>query len=442
MTNTMTLPGVKPRLRFLVAAFFASACADLTRVQAPDVVQRPDLASAAGAIAFFNGAVGSFNGVFGSAGSNAGPFVTYTGLLSDELTAAGILQGGVQFDQHVLTEASGSFGVYGNLQLSRIHQLQTLSVLKQVLPAQRWRIGQIYGLLAHLETMLGETMCSGVPLSSLAGNFAPVYGAPLTTTQLFEAALVNFDSAIVYATDSSRILNMARLGRGRTLLNLNRPADAAAAVSAVPTNAVFVTDHTTGTPTQNTVAVRFLTQRYQSIADNEGSNGLNFVSANDPRIAAVTVGLGLDGTTTVYRPARLSGVTSPNILAHGTAARLIEAEAALAADDVTLFMAKLNELRTTAIAPAMTTLADPGTPDSRVDLLFRERAFWLFLTGHRNGDMRRLVRHYGRAPAAVYPIGSYKYGSTFGEDLTVPIDQSEITNNPLMNGTGCLDRNP
>ena len=37
-------------------------------------------------------------------------------------------------------------------------------------------------------------------------------------------------------------------------------------------------------------------------------------------------------------------------------------------------------------------LQDPGTPDGRVDLLFHERAFWLYLTGHRQGDLRRLIR--------------------------------------------------
>jgi len=35
---------------------------------------------------------------------------------------------------------------------------------------------------------------------------------------------------------------------------------------------------------------------------------------------------------------------------------------------------------------------DPGTQVGREDLLFRERAFWLFATGHRLGDLRRLAR--------------------------------------------------
>jgi len=44
----------------------------------------------------------------------------------------------------------------------------------------------------------------------------------------------------------------------------------------------------------------------------------------------------------------------------------------------------------------LAALTDPGTAEARVDLLFRERAFWFFLTGHRQGDLRRLIRQYGR----------------------------------------------
>ena len=83
--------------------------------------------------------------------------------------------------------------------------------------------------------------------------------------------------------------------------------------------------------------------------------------------------------------------SSPSILTTGAEARLIEAEAALASGDVATWLGKLNTLRATAITPAMSPLTDPGSTDARVDLLFRERAFWLFLTGHRFGDLRRLM---------------------------------------------------
>jgi hypothetical protein len=82
---------------------------------------------------------------------------------------------------------------------------------------------------------------------------------------------------------------------------------------------------------------------------------------------------------------------------------------------------------------------DPGTPAGRVDLLFRERAFWLFATGHRLGDLRRLVRQYGRPADSVFPSGLYfKGGLTYGPGVNLPLPATE-TNNPKV--SGCLDRN-
>jgi hypothetical protein len=88
-------------------------------------------------------------------------------------------------------------------------------------------------------------------------------------------------------------------------------------------------------------------------------------------------------------------------------------------------------------------LTDPGTAAGRVDLLFRERAFWLFLTGHRQGDLRRLIRQYGRTEDQVFPVGTYPnsaLGALYGDDVTVPVPLSEQTGNPLF--TGCITRDP
>jgi hypothetical protein len=69
--------------------------------------------------------------------------------------------------------------------------------------------------------------------------------------------------------------------------------------------------------------------------------------------------------------------------------------------------------------------------------MFRERAFWLFGTGHRLGDLRRLVRQYGRGSETVFPTGNYFKGGLYGTDVNIPVPFEE-RNNP--NFTGCLDR--
>jgi TonB-dependent starch-binding outer membrane protein SusC len=66
----------------------------------------------------------------------------------------------------------------------------------------------------------------------------------------------------------------------------------------------------------------------------------------------------------------------------------------------------------------------------QVDVMFRERAFWLYGTGTRLGDMRRLIRQYQRDANAVIP--------TYGTDVSVmiPTQGSGQTPNPYYKG--CL----
>lgn len=118
---------------------------------------------------------------------------------------------------------------------------------------------------------------------------------------------------------------------------------------------------------------------------------------------------------------------------------MIEAEAQLKAGQPAAAIATLNAARTTVTGLA--PLTDPGTEAGRVDLLFRERAFWLFSTGHRTGDLRRLVRQYGRAANTVFPTGAWHKGGNYGVDVTVPVPQAE-QNNPNLPAaaTTCIDR--
>jgi hypothetical protein len=178
-------------------------------------------------------------------------------------------------------------------------------------------------------------------------------------------------------------------------------------------------------------------------SNREGGNGLDYVSSADPRIKVdPTTGRGQDGTPTPgmnHYPA----TDSPVAVATGIEARLIEAEAQLAAGSPN-WIVTLNALRASTQAygpvttPVMAPLVDPVTPAARVDMLFRERAFWMYLTAHRLGDMRRLIRQYGRGAETVFPTGNYFKGGAYGADVTLVPSQTE-TNNP--DWTACTNRN-
>jgi starch-binding outer membrane protein, SusD/RagB family len=173
------------------------------------------------------------------------------------------------------------------------------------------------------------------------------------------------------------------------------------------------------------------------VADHEGRAGLPFASEGDPRIRPEdTGGAGFDGETPFIVSLKYDEATTPTVLANGIEARLIEAEGALRAGQGAAMLATLNALRGNI---GLDPLADPGTQAAREDVLFKERAYWLYLTGHRLGDLRRQVRQYARPVASVYPSGAYFKGSTYGTDVVFPVSADE-RNNPKFQG--CIDRNP
>ncbi len=425
----------------------ASGCNSLLDVKQPDSVLDPnDLNSYQGAIQIYGGAVGQFaqaymggkSGVWdGQAGGS--------GKISDELMEGG--QTIVTPDRRLLAEGPLNVGnldpLYADLQNGRIRVEQGIGALRKYAPsAPQAFTGRLYGLGGYIEVMLAENFCSGVPLSSAPFQGDVVYGGALTTAQIFEQALANFDSALIYAADSTRILNMVRVGKGRALLALGRYAEAAAAVAEVPTTYAYPVgfQSSDGNQTNNWFNFNGPFGRY-TVSDREGGTGLDFASANDPRAVVENRGTTFSGLPFFY-PLKYPDGTSPVVLADGVEARLIEAEAALQAGDIAGWLVKLNDLRATAISPAMAPLVDPGTLDAQIDLLFRERAFWLFLTGHRLGDLRRLVRQYGRAQDTVFPSGPYLNpqfpNALYGSDVNAPVPEAERLSNP--NFRGCLNR--
>jgi hypothetical protein len=88
----------------------------------------------------------------------------------------------------------------------------------------------------------------------------------------------------------------------------------------------------------------------------------------------------------------------------------------------------------------MAALPTPGNATAATDLFFREKAFWQFGRGNRLGDMRRLIRQYGRTQDQVFPVGKFHKpgGGSYSTDVNLPVTDNEKTN---PNFTGCIDRN-
>ena len=364
----------------------------------------------------------------------------YTAAIGDEWTATfdnDLVDGRAEQIIYDPNRGIGSImNYYANY--ARGPALQAIPILQKYYPASRRSdIGRIFGVAAFTELYMGEAMCSGVPLSFADIN-SITFGRPISRDSMLRTALAHFDSAAAYAADSTRILNFARIGRARTLQQLNRHTEAAAAVAGIPTTYVMNTDFV-ATASTNPV-YQSATASY-SVSDKEGINGLDYISAKDPRIPTSASGIGSNGYTPRFLFTKYTSNVSQFAIVSGIEARLIEAEALLQAGDAAGALGRLNDLRATAITPALAPLTDPGSGDARVSQLFRERAFWMYLTGHRLGDMRRLVRQYGRATESVFPTGIYRLGLPYEKGVALTAYSGEGVNPNYVNAT-CDNRVP
>jgi hypothetical protein len=254
---------------------------------------------------------------------------------------------------------------------------------------------------------------------------------------------------------------------GRALLDRGQYAAAATAVAAVPLGFVYNTElaptyGADGVYTSNMYAFAYSfpygsVWRFFNVADREGENGLAYISAVDPRLTFDSSLTTTDGGTW-YLPTKFEVNFAYLPLATGAEAALIGAEAALQGGDVGGWAADLNALRanapstylqlTSAVPPLPADSTTGASATEQVSVLFRERAFWLFGTGTRLGDLRRLIRQYGRDQSTVFPVGPYANGNNpnlptplpnYGTDvdLTLPTPASgNTTTNPSYKG--CL----
>ena len=485
MTNPMhpTRSAVRATLAAaLLGAATLAACNqdELLTVPTPDVVLPQDIASRAALPSAFAAAVGDFQLAYAGGYGAGTPLLDYneglaqiTALMTDEMLNAETYTSRIEIDRRATTvNNTTALQTFQDAQRARAITDLVSERYRDFDPSNPRR-AEAQALSAFMYVMFAESYCNGVPTSRVLPDGTFAYGPPQSGTQLLNTALAKFDSAITVATlaggDGSSALNLALIGKGRALLDLGNFAEAAAAVAAVPSTFEYDIQHSETTGRQNNAffAFNYLESRF-TISDAEGINGLQFVTLDDPRApvfrAADAFGdnyeLGFDGSTPLFFTTKYSDYKSPTPLAIGAEARLIEAEAALRVGDLGTFLAKLNEAR--AAAPTYPADPDPTSPArtkpapltagqipltlaGQVDLLFRERALALFLTGHRVGDLRRLTYQYSRDPESIWPTGAYqdgnpdKQGTNYGPDVNLPIPQEE-SNNPQFTSGQCLNR--
>lgn len=461
----------------IVGAAGLAACNQdkLLTVATPDVVLPADISGPASLPSAYAAVIADFQVGYGG-GHGGGPpaldlnegIHQMTALLGDEYLNAETFSTRVEVDRRA-TDINNqtTLQTFQDMQRARSTADLVAGRFRQFLPADA-RGAEVQALSAFTLVLMGEAYCNGVPTSVVNADGSFTYGVPQTGVQLFTTALAKFDSAIVTATATggTNALNLARIGKGRVLVDLNRYPEADAAVTAVPSTFNYSIEHSENTGRQNNGVYAYdVLERRFTVGNREGTNGLPYVAANDPRVPTflnpANGGVGFDNETPLYLTTKFPERKSPTPLAIGAEARLIQAEAALKAGNLATFLTMLNAARASAPTytptgsstelvlpkPAPLTAADiPATPAGQQDLLFSERAFTLYLTSHRLGDMRRLISQYGRNSESVFPTGPYnpgspsKAGTLYGTDVNLPIPAEEENNPQYAVAPHCLNR--
>lgn len=488
-----------------IAVGSLSACNKdrILRVTDPDVINPGNLGSVEGAEALRLGALSRLTDVTGGlqppGGSlNEGIFY-FGGVLADEWRSSDTFVQRDQTDQRQIEESNSAMTLEARgLNRTRVAAIQAIPVLKQYKPANVSDVGQMYWIRGWAELTIAENFCNGSPISFLDESNTIQYGPPQTNVEIYNRAIASFDTAVQNApvgdARADTVKWMSAIEKGRVLLDLGQFAAAGTTVTAanIPDNFKFSTSYTQATNNDNQIWALNNSAGRWMVADNEGPLGLNPRTADDPRVPICIGGTGTPAAPGAFGcknfdPNQTRGSSFDNLTGAGnflvqlvwptreadigivmaTEARLIRAEAALRGGDVPEFLLQLNTLRanfatfkqpsnpcsatvqvagcpTVPAGGSLPALTDPGTQTAREDLLFRERAFWLWSTGHRLPDLRRLVRPvseggFGRAESTVFPTGPYYKGGVYGSDKFLIIPQAE-QNNPQFHG--CLDRNP
>jgi starch-binding outer membrane protein, SusD/RagB family len=440
---------MKTASMLLVAALALSTGCDLLDTDQPNIVEPEDVETEAGALARRVGAISDFS--FAQDGDGTlfeDGHILLSGLMSDEFMLSTTPPTEQEVDQRRVFENNSTvYDMFHNLHRARAAAEAAAVALRELRaePDADNFIGEMLSLAGFTYLYFGESFCSGVPFSHLEGDQV-VYGQPQTTDEMFQTAVARFDAAlaepgVLLELDPEsglepEITYLAAVGKGRALLDRGLFTEAAAAVADVPTDFQYLTEHADSPLRLQNAIYSYSIGWLWSVSDEEGDVGLPYRTAEDPRVPFFDEeSAGLDNTTPQFTLLKYPDFSASVVVADGIEARLIEAEALLQASNLGGMTAILNVLRATQ---GLDPLDPPGTQDEGVDQIFSERAFWMFATGHRLGDMRRLIRQYGRSAEEIFPGGVYLKGGSYGTDVNLPMPQEE-GNNP--NFAGCIDRN-
>jgi starch-binding outer membrane protein, SusD/RagB family len=322
MRLTMMTNRFKARVTRALAAgalaMAAAACSNvddrLLGVETPDIVTPENAASAAGAQSFYVAALGDFHRLVGGdrAGSSPLGLNLSGGMLADEIFSA--RSGTEHMDNRALNPNNFPIDSWTQVGNAWVRNIRALRLIAQFPPAtgKEAQLGQLHANLGYIAVLAAEHYCNGIPLWDGLDETL-VKTVTMSTDQLYAAAIAQFDSALTLlgtASANASVRQLALVGKARALVDMAKAGSlagdlqkAADVAKDVPTTFVHNTVFSKSTSgLGNAIYDWMLGTRNFGASDKEGGNGLDYVSARDPRlkVAACTgsVCRGQDGNPT------------------------------------------------------------------------------------------------------------------------------------------------
>ncbi len=410
----------------LALALLAAVGCDLfnnaLQVETPSSIPASELETPANAQLLVSGAIADFE-------CAAGAYAVISGLITDELKDATQTADRYPYELRIMQSSDRRYavnsciglGVYTPLQTARFSAENVLSLLNgwtdAQVPNRTDLIAQTLAYKGYSLALLGEGFCSMV-ISTLDANRRVVYGGEITRDSVFRLTVAAFGDAIAQAQASGNtdILSTARVGRARAYLDLGQPALAKADAQLVdPVYRKDVTASSISTRRYNRVW-----QENSATSDNTSLDSVYRAMA-DPRVPFSDKGRSSVTGIHLYQQLKDPSSSAPIRLASGDEARLIIAEADLAAGDFVGADTIISNLRARGGQGAIISTDSATVADS----LFDQRRREFFLEGQHLFDLVR----FRKTPNPTAGT-TYEGGGTYGSQLCLPLPDVEKQNNP------------
>lgn len=308
-----------------------------------------------------------------------------------------------------------SMGYYTPMQQARFQledQAKRLETFTDAqVPNRQLMLAEANAYAGYMYTMLAEGMC----------ELAIDGGPKVTSAQVFAIAETRFTTAstLAIAVNNVSILNMARVGRARTRLDLGNLTGAAADAALVPAGFVRNAEFSE-TVTNRENRLYNLTVRNDFLSVHPDYRGLTVNGVADPRVRVNNMNrIGPDNVTPMWQQQKFTGSGAVSIpIASYAEAQLIVAEASTGQTAIDA-MNRVRALSSIAPLPAFTAGTDVGA------LVIEERRRQLFSEGHRYNDMLRK-----KIPFQMGTNGANRKGQNFSTMTCIPLPFVETRSNP------------